>query len=167
MKKDVCEKPRPVAVTNVYNIENYFGDGCPNSPKTLRFVVSGVEVKDKPKKEKHMFQLKLRTGQQALLNISTVDKRFLPEPLDGDPVATTVSGDAVARVLPGGKQLEIIPSDIPGTSLIELSGDAQEGEDKDVITETIELVTAHDNAVAFKLEVASITDKAPSTPPAP
>lgn len=159
-----CVSINATNVTMVTN--NYFADGCRKSRGPIRLVVTSVSITDKPQtKERKMFALTIRTGQKATLKISPLDRFGLVEALDGDVTAEVVSGDAIAEVLPGN-ELRLTASLVPGTSTIKLTADAQEGEGKDVITETIELTVQHENAVVLNLAVKSIEDR-PSTEPPP
>lgn len=155
-----------INATNVYVTNNHFGDKCPKSPRRLRLLVTGVSVDQKPqRKEKPVFPVTIRTSQRITLSINPTDRFGKTEALDGDAVARVVSGDCQAEILPGNK-LRITASDTPGKAVVEVTADAQEGEGKEILTETIEVDMQHDNAVTLGLKVESVEDK-PTTPPAP
>jgi hypothetical protein len=148
--------------SNVYiTITNNFGDGCPKKPKAERLDVVGIEIQSKSQERSKMLAIKLRTTQEAIVKFNPVDRFGKTEPLDGDLTLTVVSGDAQASVVPdsNGLKIKITPSDVPGNSVIEVSGDAQEGEGKEVITTTINVEAVHENAVDLGATLESVTDK--------
>lgn len=155
--------PPPPTVFNADTVNmtiNNFGACCPNRPR-LRLAVTGIEIEPKPTTQgPRMLTLKLRTSQKATIKLNPVDRFGKSEPLDGEAGVEVVSGDAVATVLPDNR-IQIVPSDVPGKSVINVTADAQEGPDKEVISETIEVETLHDNAVSLGAVIESIEDKAP------
>ncbi len=148
----------------VFNIYN-FGCGCSEKkPKTIRFAVLGFAVESKPRKENKMLNVSLRTNQFAVINLAPVDA-------DGKVVAvenlavTVTSGDAAAKIVDG--KVQIIPSDTPGVSEIEVSADGQPGAEVEIVTEKITLTTLAPNAVSLgaTVEVHQKTEL-PAAPPA-
>jgi hypothetical protein len=160
--------PAPASVAITINGGTFiFRDGCPER-RYRRLAVVDIKVNSKPRKEPtKMLSVQIRTSQQVTFTVKPVDRFGKTEPLDGDVTATVTSGDATVSV--AGNVITVVPSDVPGTSTIEITGDAQEGPDKDVLTETITIEALHDNAVTLGLAVGDVTDKAPpvAPPPAP
>lgn len=144
-----------------------FGCACqPKKPKTIRFAVVGLSVESKPRrKESAMLNVQIRTNQFARVNLSPVDADGKAVVIENLAVAVQ-SGDAVATVVDG--KIQIVPSDVPGVSVIEVDADGQPGELVEVITETITLTTIAPNAVTLGavVEVGQKSDLPPAAPAA-
>jgi hypothetical protein len=144
-----------------------FGHGCPNHCRAVRLAVTSVEIIDKPKKgQSHMLEITIKTNQQARLAIAPIGKGGEAEPLDGKITATILSGSGSVEISDDNKIL-FVPSDTPGPVDVEFSGDAQEGEGKEVISEQVRFNVQHPNAVTLGVGLAAIEDKGTVATPAP
>lgn len=142
----------------------FLGLLCPKPPRTIRFVVSAIAINNKPNlvQSKRM-DIKLETSQFADITLDPQDAEGTSRPLDGQPTATVLSGDGTATVLPtdspevvaaGGKPVvRIIPSDTSGVTVVEVSGDAEEGDDVEVLTETFTVNASTPNAIRLNPSV--------------
>lgn len=127
--------------------------------KTVRFAVLGFQINLKPTKENQMLKITLPTNQFAKIQVQPQGPNWEPEPLDGPVTASVVEGDGVAVTVLPGNCLQIVPNDTPGVSVIEVAGDAAEGDDVDVIKETIEVTTIHPRAVRLNLAAPVLAGK--------
>jgi hypothetical protein len=135
--------------------------------KTVRFAVLGFLINLKPTKENQMLKITLPTNQFAKIQVQPQGPNWEPEPLDGPVTASVVQGDGVSVTVLPGNCLQIVPNDTPGVSVIEVAGDAAEGDEVDVIKETIEVTTIHPRAVRLNLARRVVADKSTLNPPAP
>jgi hypothetical protein len=139
-----------------------FGCGCHPKKSKVRFAVLGFAVERKPvRKESAMLNVQLRTNQFALINLAPVDadgKVVVVENL----TATVKSGDAVATIVDG--KVQVVPSETPGVTVVDVSADGQPGAEVEVITETITLTTLAPNAVSLGAAV-EVHQKSELPPP--
>lgn len=91
---------------------------------------------------KPMLELMLTNEQKIQVTLAPVTATGKPAPLDGTPEWSVISGNSTLEVASDGKSAFLVSADDPGDSQFLVKADADLGEGKEEISDTIKLSVA-------------------------